>query len=382
VSYLKKFIVVLALVMLFGSLWAGASTTEAKPTIEKQAFGKTADGTPVDLYTLTNDKGLEAKITTYGGIIVSLKVPDRNGMLGDVVLGYGALEGYLKDNPYFGALIGRYANRIAKGRFTLDDIKYQLAQNNGENHLHGGVVGFDKVTWKAKELTSKNGVGLHLTYISHDGEEGYPGKLPVTVVYALTNKNELRIDYSATTDEKTIVNLTNHSYFNLAGAGMGDVLGHELMLNAVEFTPVDKDLIPTGEITPVKGTPMDFTKPTRIGARINEKYKQLIFGLGYDHNWVLSGSNGKLALAARVFEATTGRIMEVYTTEPGMQFYSGNFLDGTITGKDGRVYYKRYGFCLEAQHFPDSPNKPNFPSTVLYPNQEYRQTTIYKFSAK
>ncbi|HXG64998.1 MAG TPA: aldose epimerase family protein [Blastocatellia bacterium] len=357
-------------------------TTQAQQNIQKQAFGKTPDGTPVELYTLTNARGAEAKIMTYGGIVVSLRVPDRNGKLDDVVLGYDTLDGYVKNNPYFGALIGRYGNRIARGKFTLDGRQYTLAQNNGENHLHGGVKGFDKVVWNASEIRDKNGVGLKLTYLSKDGEEGYPGNLSVTVIYTLTNNNELRIDYAATTDKKTVVNLTHHSYFNLAGQGAGDVLGHELMLNADKFTPVDKGLIPTGELRSVRGTPMDFTKPTPIGARIEQQDEQINFGGGYDHNWVLNKSGNSPTLAARVYEPTTGRVMEVYTTEPGIQFYSGNFLDGSITGKGGKVYQKRYGFCLEAQHFPDSPNKPNFPSTVLSPGQKYTQTTIYKFSAK
>jgi aldose 1-epimerase len=307
-------------------------------------------------------------------------VPDRNGRLGDVVLGYENLEGYLTNSSYFGALIGRYGNRIAKGSFQLGGTPYQLAQNNGDNHLHGGVVGFDKVIWKAKELWGEDEVGLQLTYLSHDGEEGYPGNLSVTVVYTLTNNNELKIDYSATTDKKTIANLTNHSYFNLAGNG--DILGHELMLKADRFTPVDKGLIPTGELSSVEGTPMDFTTPTAIGARINQNDEQLIYGLGYDHNWVLNNSGGKLALAAKIFEPTSGRVMKVYTTQPGIQFYSGNFLDGSITGKNGEIYYKHFGFCLETQHFPDSPNHSNFPSTSLNPGQRYKQTTIYKFSAQ
>jgi aldose 1-epimerase len=311
--------------------------------------------------------------------VVSLKVPDRRGKLGDVVLGYDTLEGYLEDNPYFGALIGRYGNRIANGRFALNGKTYQLAQNNGQDHLHGGVVGFDKVIWKAQRIGSKDGAALQLTYMSHDGEEGYPGNLSVKVVYTLTENNALRIDYSATTDRTTIVNLTQHSYFNLAGAG--DILGHQLMLNADRFTPVDQGLIPTGEVRPVRGTPMDFTKPTPIGARIDQKDEQLMFGLGYDHNWVLNRDD-QMTLAAKVFEPTTGRVMEVYTKEPGIQFYSGNFLDGSITGKGGEIYRHRHGFCLEAQHFPDSPNKPQFPSTVLSPGQEYTQTTIYKFSAR
>jgi aldose 1-epimerase len=379
-SFPKRFIITLGLVTLFGSVCGRITTIEAKPKIEKQPFGKTENLTPVDLYTLTNDKGVEARITTYGGIVVSLKVPDRNARLGDVVLGYENLEGYLTNSSYFGALIGRYGNRIAKGSFQLGGTPYQLAQNNGDNHLHGGVVGFDKVIWKAKELWGEDEVGLQLTYLSHDGEEGYPGNLSVTVVYTLTNNNELKIDYSATTDKKTIANLTNHSYFNLAGKG--DILGHELMLKADRFTPVDKGLIPTGELSSVEGTPMDFTTPTAIGARINQNDEQLIYGLGYDHNWVLNNSGGKLALAAKIFEPTSGRVMKVYTTQPGIQFYSGNFLDGSITGKNGEIYYKHFGFCLETQHFPDSPNHSNFPSTSLNPGQRYKQTTIYKFSAQ
>ena len=363
-------------------LLANLMTTQAQQNIQKQAFGKTPDGTPVELYTFTNARGAEAKIMTYGGIVVSLRVPDRNGKLDDVVLGYDALEGYVKNNPYFGAIIGRYGNRIARGKFTLDGRQYTLAQNNGENHLHGGVKGFDKVVWNASEIRDKNGVGLKLTYLSKDGEEGYPGNLSVTVIYTLTNNNELRIDYAATTDKKTVVNLTHHSYFNLAGQGARDVLGHELMLNADRFTPVDKGLIPTGELRSVRGTPMDFTKPTPIGARIEQQAEQISLGGGYDHNWVLNKSGNAPTLAARVYEPTTGRVMEVYTTELGIQFYSGNFLDGSITGKGGKVYQKRYGFCLETQHFPDSPNKPNFPSTVLNPGQKYTQTTIYRFAAK
>ena len=366
------------MVMLCGfSMEAGARTK-----MKKEAFGKTPDGTAVDLYTLTNAKGVEARIITYGGIVVSLKVPDRNRKFDDVVLGYDNLEGYIKNNPYFGALIGRYGNRIAKGKFTLNGVEYTLAKNNGENHLHGGIKGFDKVVWKASQVRGKNGAALQLTYLSKDGEEGYPGNLSVTAIYTLTDNNEVRIDYSATTDKDTILNLTNHSYFNLAGPGTTSILGHEVMINADRFTPVDKTLIPTGELRSVRGTPMDFTKPTTIGARIEQQDEQLIFGMGYDHNWVLNNSNGQLGLAARVYEPTTGRVMEVYTTEPGMQFYTGNFLDGTITGKGGKVYHRRYGFCMETQHFPDSPNKPNFPSVVLKPGQKYTQTTIYKFSAK
>jgi len=350
--------------------------------MEKHAFGKTPDGTPVELYTLTNANGLEAKITNYGGIVVSLLVPDRDGKPGDVVLGYETLEEYIENNPYFGTLVGRYGNRIARGKFTLEGIEYTLAQNDGENHLHGGPKGFDKVVWKADAVRSKKSVGLKLTYLSKDGEEGYPGNLSVTVVYTLTNDNELKIEYTAVTDKVTIVNLTHHGYFNLAGAGLGDILGHELMIKADRFTPVDKGLIPTGELRSVKGTPMDFTQAVAIGARIDQAAEQLVLGGGYDHNWVLNNGDGSLALAARVYEPTTGRVMEVYTTEPGIQFYSGNFLDGSITGKGGKVYEYRYGFCLETQHFPDSPNKPDFPSTVLKPGETYTTTTIYTFSVK
>jgi len=348
--------------------------------VEKQPFGKTADGTPVDLYTLTNSKGVRVAITNYGGIVVSLFTPDRNGNPGDIVLGFERLEDYLKGHPYFGAIIGRYGNRIAKGRFTLDGVEYKLAQNNGENHLHGGLVGFDKKVWKARDFVDAEGQHLELRYTSPDGEEGYPGNLDVTVTYSLNEQNQLRIDYVATTDKPTVVNLTNHSYFNLAGEG--DILGHVLRLNADYFTPVDAGLIPTGELRPVKGTPFDFTEPTPIGARIEQDDEQLRYGRGYDHNFVLRGGGGSLAEAAEVYEPKTGRVLRVLTTEPGVQFYTGNFLDGTLRGKYGRVYHRRTGFCLETQHFPDSPNKPHFPSTVLRPGQTYRSTTIYEFSAR
>ena len=353
---------------------------DSKPQIRKQPFGKIAEQNAVDLFTLTNAQGVEARIMTYGGTVVSLKVPDRTGKMGDVVLGHDTLEGYLKNNPYFGSIIGRYGNRIAKGRFSLGGRGYTLAKNNGENHLHGGTRGFDKVIWKPKEIRNKDGVGLALTYLSKDGEEGYPGNLAVTVVYTLTNQNELKIEYSATTDKETIVNLTNHSYFNLAGSG--NILNHEAMIKADHFNPVDRGLIPTGELRSVKGTPMDFTESTAIGTRINQQDEQLIFGKGYDHNWVLNHADGTLGLAVRVVEPSSGRVMEVHTTEPGVQFYTGNFLDGSIKGKGSRVYEQRSGFCLETQHFPDSPNQPNFPSTVLKPGQKYTSTTVYKFSAQ
>jgi len=351
-----------------------------KPEIKRQAFGVTASQERVDLYTLTNANGIEVRVMTYGGIVVSLRAPDRNGKLGDVVLGYENLDGYLKNNPYFGSIVGRYGNRIGNGRFSLDGKEYSLPRNNGDNTLHGGLKGFDKVVWKARELRSNDGVGLSLSYLSKDGEEGFPGNLAVTVVYILTNRNELRIEYSATTDKPTVVNLTHHSYFNLAGEG--SILNHELMIYADKFTPVDSGLIPTGELRSVKGTPMDFTAPAVIGSRIDQKDEQLTLGKGYDHNWVLNNRSGKLALAASAYEPNSGRLLEVYTTEPGLQFYSGNFLDGSITGKHGQVYKRRYGFCLETQHFPDSPNKPGFPSTALKPGQRYKSATIYRFSVK
>lgn len=348
--------------------------------IRKQPFGQTRNGEPVELYTLTNSNGVETSITNYGGRVVTLKVPDRAGKFADVVLGFDSLDPYLGNSPYFGALIGRYGNRIGKARFTLDGKEYKLAANNGPNALHGGVVGFDKVLWKGEEGTGEE-PSLKLTYLSKDGEEGYPGNLSVTVVYTLTDRNELRIDYEAATDQDTVLNLTNHSYFNLAGEGVGDILGHEIMINADRFTPIDSGLIPTGELKPVKGTPFDFTKSTAIGARINDKDQQIQFGKGYDHNFVLNGGGG-LTLAARVVEPHSGRIMEVLTTQPGVQFYTGNFLDGSVKGKGGKAYPYRSAFCLETQHFPDSPNKPGFPSVVLKPGEKFTSTTVYRFTAQ
>jgi len=355
---------------------------DGKMSINKEAFGKTTDGTSVDLYTLVNANGVTAKITNYGAIVTSLQVPDRDGKMADVVLGYDSLADYIKDSPYFGAIVGRYGNRIAKGKFTLEGKEYTLAVNNGPNHLHGGLKGFDKVVWDARPVESDAGVGVELKYTSKDGEEGYPGNLSCTVVYTLTNANELKIDYKAQTDKTTVLNLTHHGYFNLAGHDSGTILGQVLMLNADHFTPVDETLIPTGEIRPVKGTVMDFTTPTAIGARINSDYDQIKFGGGYDHNWVLNSKDGSLALAATVYESKSGRFMEVFTTEPGIQFYSGNFLDGSNIGKGKAVYNHRNGFCLETQHFPDSPNKPQFPSVVLKPGDTYKQLTVYKFSTK
>ncbi len=378
--YLRKCMVPLVVGAVTVLLLGFAIGIEAKAaSIQKEAWG-TVDGKPVDLYTLTNANGLEAKITNYGAIVTSLKVLDRNGKLGDVVLGYDNLKDYVENSPYFGAIVGRYGNRIGGAKFSLDGVEYTLAANNGPNHLHGGIKGFDKVVWKARGITSDNGVGLELTYLSPDGEEGYPGNLSVTVTYTLTDDNELKIDYFATTDKKTVVNLTHHSYFNFVGSG--DILGHKLWLKASRFTPVDEGLIPTGELRSVIGTPMDFTRPFAIGARIEQDYDQLKYGFGYDHNWVLDKRPGEMALAGSLYEPVTGRFMEIYTTQPGIQFYSGNFLDGTITGKRGVIYEFRNALCLETQHFPDSPNKPDFPSTVLKPGEEYRTTTIYKFSVR
>jgi aldose 1-epimerase len=359
---------------------AADPTNSAQKKMTTQPFGKTQSGQQINLYTLRNSKGLETAITNYGGIVVSLKVPDRSGKVADIVLGFDTLDGYLKEHPYFGAIVGRYGNRIAKGRFVLNGTEYKLARNDGENHLHGGVKGFDKRVWQAKDVSTTSLAKLELTYTSKDGEEGYPGNLSSTVTYSLTDDNELRIDYLAKTDKKTVINLTNHSYFNLAGQGEGDILGHELMVNADRITPVDKTLIPTGEFRPVAGTPFDFRKSLPIGQRINAQDQQIVFGKGYDHNFVLLKKSNVLELAARVSEPESGRVMEVLTTEPGVQFYTGNFLDGSLRGKDGKVYKQRYGFCLETQHFPDSPNQKNFPSTVLEPGQEYRSTTVYRFT--
>jgi aldose 1-epimerase len=358
---------------------------EAKPEAKEtrimsaktEIFGKMPDGEIVNLYTLTKTNGIRAKITNYGAILVSLEVPDRNGNLADVTLGFDTLDGYLVEHPYFGAIVGRYANRIGGARFVLNGTEYKLAANNGPNHLHGGIKGFDKVIWRLEDVRSEsNEAVVKLAYVSEDGEEGYPGNLACSVTYTLTKNDELKISYEAETDETTVVNLTNHSYFNLAGQGTCDILGHELIIDADKYTVVDEGLIPTGENRSVKDSPMDFTASKSIGARIEQ-----VEG-GYDHNYVLNSGGGSLALAARVSEPTSGREMEVYTVEPGVQLYTGNFLDGSLTGKDGKVYEKHYGFCLETQHFPDSPNKPDFPSVVLEPGQKYTTVTVYKFSTK
>jgi len=348
---------------------------QAKTSITKQAFGQTADGAAVDLYTLTDGK-VEVRITNYGGIIVSLRTPDRNGKLDDVVLGYDSFEGYRANPAYFGAIIGRYANRIAHGSFQLDGKTYSVPKNDGDNALHGGIRGFNKVVWTASEIKD----GIELTYVSKDGEQGFPGTLSTTVRYVLEG-GALRIEYSATTDKDTVLNLTNHSYFNLAGQSKGEVLGHMVKIDASRFTPVDAALIPTGELKPVQGTPFDFRTPHAIGERIDAKDEQLRLGLGYDHNFVLDHPEGRLSEAAEVYEPTTGRILRVLTTEPAVQLYTGNHLDGSITGKQGVVYKPRFAFCLETQHFPDSPNHPSFPSTELKPGQKFHSVTIFEFSA-
>ena len=354
---------------------AGASAGHTGVT--RAAFGKLADGTAVESYTLRNAHGVEVKAITYGAIITSLRVPDRAGKFGDIVLGHDDLAGYVDKPAYFGAVVGRYGNRIAKGRFTLDGKTYTLATNNGPNHLHGGVRGFDKVVWKA-DPPAAGATSVTFHYTSRDGEEGYPGTLAARVTYTLTDKDELTFEYSATTDKATPVNLTQHSYFNLGTPG-SEILGHELTLEADRYTPVDATLIPTGQIAPVSGTPFDFRKPTAIGARIGQDDEQLKRGGGYDHNFVLSAASEGLRRAGRLTDPGTGRTMEILTTEPGVQFYSGNFLDGTIKGKGGVVYKHRSGLCLETQHFPDSPNQPSFPSTILRPGKEYRSKTVLVF---
>jgi aldose 1-epimerase len=377
----------LCALLLIGELsLAGSLRSQGmRGTIRKQSFGKTAGGEQIDLYSLTNKKGMEVSITNFGATVVTLRVPDRAGKPADVVLGFDTLEGYESGKAYFGATVGRYGNRIAGGQFSLDGKTYTLPKNDGNNTLHGGIVGFNKKVWKAREIASKDGESLEFSYLSADGEEGFPGNLSAKVVFTVpAERNELKIEYTATTDKDTVLNLTNHSYFNLAGEGSGDILDHVLTLHAKQFTPVDKTLIPTGELRDVASTPLDFTSATAIGKRINESYEQLVFGKGYDHNWVLvrSGSGNGLTIAAEAYEPKSGRKLEVLTTEPGVQFYSGNFLDGTVKGKGNKAYAQRAAFCLETQHFPDSPNHPNFPSTVLKPNSVFHSETVFRFSAK
>ncbi|MCP4848714.1 MAG: galactose mutarotase [Verrucomicrobiaceae bacterium] len=350
--------------------------------ITKAPFGKTSDGQAVDIYTLSNPGGMEAKITNYGGIVTQLHVPDNKGKPGDVVLGYDKLASYIEASPYFGCITGRYANRIAKGRFTIEGTEYKLATNNGDNHLHGGDVGLDKKVWTVKEVQGVGRAGIELSYTSPDGEEGYPGNLNCKVTYWLTVQNELEIQYEATTDKATHINLTHHSYFNLAGAGSGDILNHEVEILADKFVPTDAGNIPLGDLASVKGTPFDFLTPHTVGERIGQEDQQLKVGKGYDHNWVINPTGKGLELAARVTEKNSGRVMEVLTDQPGIQFYTGNFLDGSNVGKGGKIYKHRNAFCLETQKFPDSPNNPSYPSSLLEPGQTYRHMCVYRFTTK
>jgi len=361
------------------TLGVGRAAPESQtPGVKKSVFGKTKDGREAHLFTLTNKSGMQVVISDFGGTVISIRVPDRNGKIGDVVLGYDTLAGYQEGTASFGGTVGRYANRIAGAKFSLDGKEYTLEKNNGENHLHGG---FNKVLWDAEPATGKTGPSLKIHYLSKDGEENFPGSLSATVVFTLTDANELKIEYTATTDKKTVLNLTNHSYFNLAASDT--ILDHQLTLKAGRFTPVDAGLIPTGELRPVAGTPFDFRQATAIGARIEQDDEQLKLGRGYDHNWVLdAGMSATPILAAILYEPTTGRVVEAWTTEPGIQVYTGNFLDGTSHGKDGKNYPRRSAVCLETQHFPDSPNHPDFPTTTLAPGKEFHSTTIYKFSTK
>jgi len=357
---------VLMIFLASANLAHGRSSKAAHGAVEEQPFGTTKEGKKITLYTLTNSHHMEVRAMNYGAIIVSLRVPDRKGQVADIVLGHDTLEGYFDNSPHLGGLVGRYANRIANGSFTLDGVKYSLPKNNGPNTLHGGIKGFDQAVWQGAPLKGKTGVAF--SYLSKDGEEGFPGNLKVKVTYALTEANELLIDYEATTDKPTVLNLSQHSYFNLAGEGTGNILDHEVMINADRFTPVDSTMIPTGELRPVKG--------------IDDNYEQLVLAKGYDHNFVINGKAGGLGFAARAYEPTSGRVIEISTDQPGVQFYTGNFLDGTVTGKQGHVYKQRYGLCFETQHFPDSPNHPEFPSAVLRPGETFHSRTIWKFSAR
>ncbi len=359
------------------------SVNAQNSSIEVHPFGTTADGQAVDEYVLTNANGMEARIITYGGTITSIRVPDRDGNLTNVILGFDNLADYETRSPYFGSITGRYANRIAKARFTLDDQAYELAANNGVNSLHGGVVGFDNKVWEAESVRGDGEVGVSLHYLSADGEEGYPGNLDVTVVYTLTNDNALRMEYAGTTDAPTVVNLTNHAYFNLQGEGTSDIYDHILWIDANRYTPINKTLIPTGELAPVEGTPFDFRIPKPLGHGQRSNHEQIVAGRGYDHNFVLNRedlTDNSMMIAARISDPDSGRVLEVWTTEPGLQFYAGNFLDGTLVGSSGHIYRQSDGFALETQHFPDSPNQPNFPSTVLRPGETYQTTTIYRFA--
>jgi aldose 1-epimerase len=360
----------------------GATVQNTNPYLSSQMFGRTPEGQAVELFTFRNSNGVQVRAMTYGAVIVSITAPDRTGALDDIVLGFDTLEPYLTKSPYFGAVVGRYGNRIANGRFTLDGAAYQLATNDGPNHLHGGPKGFARVVWTADPFQSTDGVGVTFSYTSADGDEGYPGTLTASVTYTLDDQNRLSVDYKATTDKATVVNLTQHSYFNLGGANARDILSHVVQIDADRFTPVDATLIPTGQLAPVQGTPFDFRSPTPIGARIDQPDEQLVRGKGYDHNFVLNRSGAGRVHAVHVLEPASGRTLDVETTEPGVQFYTGNFLDGTLTGKGGRVYGHRSGFCLETQHFPDSPNHPAFPSTVLRPGQTFQSKTVFAFGVQ
>ena len=374
---------ILCCILIFISLLFFSCTLSKKGTavIEKTLYGKLADGREVYQYTLKNNSGATMKIIDYGAIVTSLLVPDRNGKFEDVVTGYDSLEGYVKDRSFFGAIVGRYGNRIGKGKFKLDGHEYQLTVNDGENHLHGGKIGFFKVLWNANVVNDSSGPSIEMTYVSPDGEEGYPGTVTMSIIFTLTEKNELRIVYKGTTDKPTILNPTHHSYFNLSGSFNKTILDHLLMIDADFMTPVDKGLIPTGKLMGVAKTPFDFHQLTAIGARINDSNEQLIFGKGYDHNWVIKGFDGTVRKIAELYEPTSGRLMSILSNQPGLQFYSGNFMDGTIKAK-GVTYQHRTALCLETQGFPDSPNKPEFPSVTLRPGEVYHQTTIYQFSTK
>jgi aldose 1-epimerase len=379
---MKKILVVI-LFVIFMTAVSCQSKEKVESMIEKKPFGKLADNTEVTMYTLKNSNGMVAEIIDYGATVVSLTVPDKNGNFADVVLGYDNIEGYVKGTAYFGAIVGRYGNRIGKGKLVVDGKEYKLACNNGANHLHGGPKGFNKRLWTVEGTSvTKDGPAITLTYISKDGEENYPGTVKLSVVCTLTNDNALSLVYTGTTDKATVLNPTNHSYFNLSGDMSTTILDHELMMDADKYTPVDAGLITTGKLDDVAGTPMDFRTAKKIGEKVDANFEQLKFGGGYDHNWVINNYNGKLKLISTLYEPKSGRLMETFSTEPGVQFYCGNFLDGTVAGKGGIKYPKRSGLCLEAQHFPDSPNKPEFPTTLLKPDDTYHQTTIYKFSVK
>jgi aldose 1-epimerase len=382
-SRMTRLTTFLAIVVSLALAPAALAAAPGAKGMTKTAFGKTSDGQAADLYVLTNKNGVEVAITNYGGAVVRLLTPDRTGTMGDIVTGYDDVQGYVTGTPFFGALVGRYANRIGGAKFAIDGKTYTIPANDGPNALHGGTKSFNRVFWSARDVSTKAAPALELTYVSPDGEMGFPGNLTTKVVYTLTDKNELRIDYTATTDKPTVVNLTNHAYFNLTADPTKDILGHQMMIVGAETTPVGAGLIPTGELKSVAGTPFDFRKPTAIGARINSDDEQMKLGRGYDHNWVLAKApSSSPKLAARVYEPTTGRVLEVLTTEPGLQFYTGNFLDGTEKGKGGVAYQHRTAFCLETQHFPDSPNKPNFPSTELRPGKTFKSTTVYRFSTQ